>query len=188
MSDPHFTFTVEDADGDLHDYRVKKPHDPIANGPGISGLRLVRGVIRAAGGPISKVLNSNVGALVKFVIEQGSQGKAMSPDEILSAVGGDDDETLSDLDLDLPGAFEAFCDALDQLDADDLLPKIFVHTTRDGSKLSDQAVFNSAYRANYFEMARAAFKVCRYNGFFGSLGTQAPSSGDTETGESTAAA
>lgn len=168
----HESFTLEAADGSEANYRVMKVHDPIARGQGVSGLRLVQDVVRTAGTPIAEVLNTNVGSLVKFIWERGKEGKAVDKEAVMRLFEEADAEDLEGVDLELPSAWSAFCDAMEHVQFETLLPAVLHHTVRNGKPLKKEDNFNTAYAGNYMEAVKAAYKVARINGFFGSLATQ----------------
>lgn len=170
-------FELEDSDGQIHTYKVQQPHPPISRGNGIGGIQLINRVTRAAGAPLSRLINSNIGEIATFVIEQQDRGEEATIGDIIEEY---EIEDLDDLDLELPKAFDAFCDALEHVDSERTIKAIFQWTLRDGLDLSDDGQFNQAYQQNYLEMVRAAWEIVRFNGFFGSFGTNDGDEGDEE--------
>lgn len=173
----HAEFTLSGADGEDHRYIVAKPHDPIVRGKGVSGLRLVQSVTRAAAAPLVNLVDSNAAKLIEFVVEQGKEGNAVSANDLMTMFDENNIEAIGD-SVNLTDAFGHFADAIQQADMAEVLPKVMYHTSRDGQPLKVEDNFNSAYAGNYWELVKASYNVCRINGFFGSLATQVSSEAD----------
>jgi len=161
-------FTLTDANGEPHEYIVGQKHDPLTGGRGPSGLRMVNHVARTAGTPVAELLNTHVGTALAFMLEQSDAGGGVTLGELLDELDAD---TLESLDFELPSAWGAFCEAMEHVDIEAFLPQLLWHTRRDGNRLAEEDHFNEAYSGNYMEMLKAAYRVARINGFFGSLVT-----------------
>ena len=141
MNHEPLEFTLEDADGQSHSYRVT-PHRPQA------GTRIVHQLFAA--------LAPSVLALI--------------PPGMISALksGRGAGELLGQIDLAAAGP--ALSLALSSLPPD-IEAAILAETTRDGRPLKNELHFSAAYARNYWEMVQAVQKVTVYNGFFGPLAT-----------------
>lgn len=166
MTDDTYTFQLTDADGEPHDYEVQRPHRPIERANRWwGGVKLLQTVARAAGDPIARMLEANIGQLVEGFVS----AEAQTVEGILDSEFGDIE--LNEFDFELPEAWDAFLEAVERVQSDELFMQLLHHTSRDGAPLAQEEHFNSAYERNYMEMLRAAFKVAQYNGFFGRLDT-----------------
>lgn len=166
------SFELEDSNGELHHYTIKKPHPPVSSGGGISGIQLVTRIWKAAGGSIATVVNSNVGEIIKFVVDK-TEDKDTGSVTVRDITQAFDIEDLSEFDFELPTALNAFFKAIDEIDVERYIQNgLFLHVTRDGDLLRKDPVFNHAYQQNYLELGKACVKIAKYNGFFGSLGTR----------------
>lgn len=165
--DPSYTFVLDGADGEQHTYRVSKKHTPMSRGQGPSGLKLINYVATVAAEPIARLLESNAGSLMETYTQKARTGEGMGQEDILDSVDSDD---LNDVNMDFASAVNALVDAYDSIDPEDVFQKLFYFTTRDGQQLAKAQNFNQAYAGNYVEAFKAAYKVCQFNGFFGSLG------------------
>lgn len=187
---PPGEFSVNDINGDSHRYVVQKPHPPFALGDGdVSGNRLLRHVGRSALTPISEFVNSNIYDLATDIRKEfGTAVSKAKKDALAEAASTDHGESevdvkimdvldyveldkFKDTDLELPRAVTAFFDATDAINFETVVSQLFRYTRRDDEQLHTKEALNRAYAGNMYEMYKSAYHVCRYNGFFGSLGT-----------------
>lgn len=184
---PPGEFTVNDINGDPHRYVIQQPHPPFALGDGgVSGNRLLRHVGRSALTPISEFVNSNIYDLATDFRQEFGEAVKQAKRDALAELDEDDAdeidvkimdvldyvelEKFKDIDLELPRAVTAFFDATDAINFETVVSQLFRYTRRDDEQLHTKEALNRAYAGNMYEMYWAAYHVCRYNGFFGSLG------------------
>lgn len=159
---PFETFKLRDRAGNEHVYTVHY-HDPR------KAIRLCLRMTQAAGLSLSRVLEANLGFLVKTVLEGGVE--ALSADTVRAKLGRVLGEAVAanTIKLDATSLVADFVDVLLAADSEGLLVDVFAQTTRDGQHLSDADTFNHVYRANYGELRRAFQKIFEVNGFAGFL-------------------
>lgn len=173
-----YEFELEDVDGNTHQYHVGKKHEPAPRSNGPSGLRMLNYVAKVAGKPISEFLETNAGELMDMYTKARRSGQKEDVDTLREALESEafQDDDGENFQLQLSKAFDRLVDAVDELETADndgfagVLMKVLYFTSRDGQPLNEKQSFNNAYRGNYMECMRAAYEVCVYNGFFGSLG------------------
>ena len=125
----------------VKDAEVKPHRYEVQLHPGTEGYRLANGLTKTASGAIGELL---VGA------------------NLDKATGGLDD-ALDAVDISRLGpALQQALGGLPQ----PIVMQVLKYTNRDGKPLSDPAVFDVAYRRNYFEVIAALYLVCRFNRFF----------------------
>ena len=162
-------FQLYDARGNTHDYTVS-PH------PTSEGTMLVVRLLGMAGGPIGRLASSNLDVLIDLVPkmiaeyqDQSQGGKEMTDQEFMIALQKELGD-LSDLDLDFQAILADILSAIVQAGGDEFIRSLLAHTFRDGQKLSQDALYDTAYQANYGELFKAIWEVIKANGFLLSLG------------------
>lgn len=155
-------FTLTDRNGDEHHY-VVMAH------PASEGERVVFALAELAPEPLLALIGSFEGGLDDMLVrlqkiqESDTDGDGDDTDD------DDTDDDASDFNLDAFGP--ALTKALRRMDGPALRQMVLSHTKRDGKLLSQRGVYDKAFSRNYAEMFKAAFEVCRYNGFFPEFGT-----------------
>lgn len=139
------TFELEGEDGEMHSYKVDLH-------PGSKGARLAIKLYSLAGEPIGELIQTYMKVEnIDLDSENGAQ------------------RLLSEVDFsDVAKHVRA---ALTKLDTDELIDDVFCYTRRDGQDLSKRTYFDQAYRGNYGELFRAAWKIVQANGFLSSFAT-----------------
>jgi len=154
MADP-IDFILEDAKGNPHEYTVQ-PHKSS------EGTRLCLRILGMAGEPIGRLVSSNLGDLIELVKgAQTGEGKGLDTridlDQIMAQI--------KTLDLDFAQIVRDLQQSIALAGDEKLFQSLFAHTYRDGNPLAKQAVYESAYVANYMEQFQAAWAVIQANGF-----------------------
>jgi hypothetical protein len=129
---------------EINDHKyVCTPH------PAREGMGFAKRVVGAAVAPLLRVLDA--------AFRDGSvkPGASFADPEVLSALL--DKMDLSGVAADMRAAIEAL--------SEDEIVALFKYTTRDGQKLSNSAVFDSAYAGNWAEFYQAVAHVVRVNKF-----------------------
>lgn len=167
LKSDHEEFTLEDCAGNPHQYRVYY-HTPD------EAMALCLRIAKAGGQALARVLENNLGLLVRSYLEGGLEG--VNQEQILkkiiaSAVKGD-----GEVKLDARAAVEDLADVLIESNELGLVRKIFGKTRRDEQSLEDDDAYNMAYMANYAEYRNALWRIVQANGFldflFGGLSTE----------------
>lgn len=153
-----YEFQVRGADDQLHTY-VGTTIPPDAG-----GVELALHIYALAGEPLGEALGGalaglgGLGGLVEAYMTGGLRELAnLSVSEVLGGV-------------ELPRVIATLAQGLTRLPPD-VIMRLLAHTSRDGHPLRDRANFNTAYRANYIELAQAVAQVAQHNGFFTFGGT-----------------
>lgn len=155
MSTEPVDFTLEDADGDLHEYTCQ-PHKAS------EGTRLCLRIMGMAGEPIGRLVSSNLGDLIELVKQaQTGDGQGLDAQIDLDSIF-DEAKTL---DLDFAQIIRDLQQSIAMAGDEKLFRQLFKYTYRDGEPLAKEGVYEGAYVANYMEQFRAAWAVIRANGF-----------------------
>lgn len=138
-------FQLEGSDGETHEYRVNLH-------PASDGARIAIKLYSLAGEPIGELIQTYV----------KSEGLDLDSEDGAQAI-------MAELDFaEVAGHVR---EALVRLDTDDLLKSLFQNVKRDGEDMANRTYFDQAYRGNYGEMFKAAWRVIKVNGFLHSFGT-----------------
>jgi|GEM_PF-2207338 hypothetical protein len=152
-------FTLEDADGKQHSYRVAA-HNP-TEGFGVCS-RIAAAVIDPLAGTALSVLVKTVPAALKRAAKTDG---SFDLESIM-----DDPEVMANLaGLDFTSSGPAMRRAIEAIDLP-LVRDVLRHAERDGKPLARDVAFDTAYQRNYGELVAAVWKVGQYNRFFGPLG------------------
>lgn len=169
-------FTLKSRKGTAHEYHVT-PH------PASDGVKLAMklaslslpGLLSLLGGLLE---SEEFRTMAAAAVSPGAGGAAPSA----STLAGGVMEILESLEgVDLSQLASELRTALADPGAAGIVRELLQHTTRTNEHgqpqpLKNQAVWEMAYTANYFELFKAAFQAAVVNGFFPELSTSATSS------------
>lgn len=137
------TKTIHDDRGETHEYAVL-PFNPEM------GLDILTTVLQVASEPLGQLANALKGGDGSVGVDDVKEGLSSLLDERVDAGA-------------LGSAVHSFLTRLQTAGGSKLIRRILAQTWRDGKQLSDDAMFNRAYRANYGEMFRAVLFVLSAN-------------------------
>lgn len=137
-------FELNDHDGKTHKYLVTLHGTE-------EGERILWQLITLGGEPLGALCQ---GAAGKLIAEGGSLGDVLD---------GGAAEMLAEIDF--AGLGRQVSNAVARSNMPALTKAIFKFAHRDGKPLRDPAVYNAAYRANYWELLQAQWEIVRANRF-----------------------
>lgn len=147
------SFTLDDADGETHQYDLM-PH------PADEGQVIVFKLLALGAEPLGSIIQAvalagDIRDMIGKAMEEGGVDAVMEIDymSVLAAV-------------DFTRLGKAVKEVLAKGDAPELVRSVLKHARRDDKPLDKDGVFGRAYQANYGEMLAAAYYSIKVNRFF----------------------